>query len=214
MRFVVPSTAALVLLGGAALFLLTATPAPTLADVVKAAEKYKLVKYKQTQTTDTKDLVGTPTESTVYADLKAPRTRTETPNPIPDFADEVVISVQDGTKKLWLMTNSRRKTAWLANMPEGYQGFLVGLREFQQKKGVIQVKDKLGGVETVKYRLEEGDRTDSLWVDAKTLLPVRYELQLDGGPNDIARMNAWSSTRTSNQINLDGDQLIRANPDA
>src|SRR5207245_2918460 len=58
MRVVIPSTAALVLLGGAALFLLTATPSPTLADVVKAAKKHKLVKYKQTQTTDSKDIVG------------------------------------------------------------------------------------------------------------------------------------------------------------
>jgi outer membrane lipoprotein-sorting protein len=187
MRLAVPSTAALILLGGAALVILTNTPTPTLADMIQAAEKYKLVKYKEVQTTDTKDFVGMPTERTVYADLTAPRTRIELANPSPDFADEIIISILDGTKKRWLMTDSRKKTAWLARAPEGYKSFLGGFQEFQQKKGVVQVKEKLGQIETVKYRLEDGKRTDTLWVDAKTKLPVRYELQLEDGPNDIVR---------------------------
>jgi hypothetical protein len=96
-----------------------------------------------------------------------------------------LVTVQDA--KLWLMTNSRQKIAWLGRAPQGYKSFLGGLEEFQQKKGVIQVKDKLDGIETVKYRLEDDKRTDSLWVDAKTKLPVRYELQLDDRANGIIR---------------------------
>jgi hypothetical protein len=203
MRIVVPSAAAvLVLVGGAALFLLTATPSPTLADVVKAAEKYKLVKYKQVQTTDTKDLVGS-TESTVFADLKVLRWRSESRHQFQDpddrakLIEEVSLSVGDTSKDRHLMTNTHpggkvlapRKEAWLGRAGGGKKGksFLENLQEFQQKKGVIQVKDKLDGVETIKYRLEEDKVTLSLWVDAKTQLPVRMEQEFIDQTPDITR---------------------------
>jgi hypothetical protein len=204
MRLVVPSAAAaLVLLGSAAVFLLTATPSPTLADVGKAAEKYNLVKYKQAQTTDTKDLVGAPTESTVYADLKALRFRSESRHQFMDpddrtlFIEEVSLSIVDTPNDRHLMTTTHpggkvrppRKDAWLGRVGGEKNGmsFLENLQELQQKKGVIQVKDKLDGVETIKYRLEEHKQTVSLWVDAKTKLPVRMEQEFTDPTPDITR---------------------------
>jgi hypothetical protein len=203
MRLAVPSAAALLLLGGAALVVLTNTPSPTLADVVKAAQKYKLVKYKQVQTTDTKDFVGT-TESTVYADLKALRFRIESLNRFQDPDDrtkrieEVNVSVQDVPKGRHLMTNTHpggkvrppRKDAWLGRAGGGAKNsksFLENLQEFQQKKGVTQLKDKVGGVETIRYRLEEDKQTVSIWVDAQTKLPVRMEQEFTDPTPDITR---------------------------
>jgi hypothetical protein len=208
MRVAVPSAAAaLLLLGGAAVFLLTATPAPTLADVVKAAEKHKLVKFKQVQTTDTKDMVGASTESTVYADLKAPRFRSESLNRFQDpddrteLIEEVNVSVQDATKGRHLMINTHpggkllppRKDAWLGGgRGEGKKGksYLENLQEFQQKKGVTSGKDKLDGRETVKYRFEEEGNTNTMWVDAATKLPVRLEYEMVDPTPDITR-NKW-----------------------
>jgi len=210
MRLVVSSAAAaLLLLGGVAVFLLTATPSLTLADVVKAAGKYKLVKYKQVQTTDTKDLVGT-TESTMYADLKAARSRSESLNRFQDpddrtkLIEEVNVSVQDATKGRHLMTNTHpggklkppRKDAWLGGgRAEGKKGksILENLQEFQQKKGVTSGKDKLDGRETVKYRLEEDGNTTTLWVDRTTKLPVRMEYEMiDPTPNITRNKFVWT----------------------
>jgi hypothetical protein len=79
MRVLVTSTAAsLLLVGGLAVFLVSGTPAVALADVVKAAEKHKLVKYKITETGETMDGQAIqPSVEVAYADLKAPRYRTE-----------------------------------------------------------------------------------------------------------------------------------------
>jgi hypothetical protein len=203
MRLAVPSAIALLLLGGGVLVVLTNTPSPTLADVVKAAQKYKLVKYKQVQTTDSKDHVGAMTESTVYADLKALRFRIESLNRFQDpddrtnFIEEVNVSVQDVPKGRHLMTNTHpggkvrppRKDAWLgrAGGAENRKSFLENLQEFQQKKGVTKLKDKLGGVETIRYRLEEDKQTVSIWVDAKTKLPVRMEQEFTDPTPDITR---------------------------
>src|SRR5262249_43647560 len=60
-----------------------AGPASTaLADVVKAAEKHTLVKYTMTQYVDTKDGSSVlPAVDVAYADLRAPRFRTENRGP-------------------------------------------------------------------------------------------------------------------------------------
>jgi hypothetical protein len=209
MRLVVPSAAALVLLGGTAVFLLTATPSPTLADVVKATEKHKLVKYKQVQTTDTKDMVGGSTESTVYVDLKSLRYRSASLNRFQDpddrakFIEEVNLSIVDTSRGRHLMTNTHpggkvlppRKEAWLgrAGGARKSKSFLENLQEFQQQKGVTQVKDKLDGVQTIKYRLEDDKQTVSLWVNAKTKLPVRMEQEFTDPTPDITRNKfVWS----------------------
>ena len=204
MRILVPSAAAaLVLLAGLGWFLLNSTTSVALADVVKAAEKHKLVKYKQSQTTDTKDMVGAATDSIVYADLKTLRFRNESRHQFQDpddrakFIEEVTISIQDTPKGRHLMTNTHsggkvlppRKDAWLGRVEGEKKGksFLENLQDFQQKKSVTQVKDKLGGGETIRYRLEDDKQTISLWVDVKTKLPVRMEQEFTDPTPEITR---------------------------
>ena len=215
MRVVVPSTAALVLLGGAALFLLTTTPAPTLADVVKAAEKHKLVKYKQTQTTDTKDGVSGTTESVVYADLKSPRSRSESRVlTLNGAVESVSVQIGDGAKGRFLATLSEtvvpgeennprlggltfpRKEATLQGGDPGTEpkkkqpSFLDHLRELEQHKGAVVTKDKVGSREAIKYSLEDGKKTTQLWVDRETKLPLRFEWEILDHTPDISR-NKW-----------------------
>src|SRR5262249_11526787 len=161
-------------------------------------------KYKQTQTTDTKDIVGAQLEQVVYADLKALRFRSESRHEFMDpddrtkFIEEVSLSIQDAPRGRHLMTNTHaggkvlppRKDAWLGRIggdPKKMKSFLENLQDFQRKKGVRQVKDQLGGVETIRYRLEEDKHTVSLWVDAKTKLPVRMEQEFTDLTPDITR---------------------------
>jgi hypothetical protein len=78
MRVLVTSTAAsLLLVGGLAVFLVSGTPAVALADVVKAAEKHKLVKYKITENHEADGVAIQPNVYVAFADLKVPRSRTE-----------------------------------------------------------------------------------------------------------------------------------------
>lgn len=49
------------------------------------------------------------------------------------------------------------------------------LREFQNRKNVTSIQDTLDGRSTMKYRLEEPDRTSTLWIDLETKRPVRIE---------------------------------------
>jgi outer membrane lipoprotein-sorting protein len=221
MRLVVPSAAALVLLGTGALVLLTATPTLTLADVVKAAEKHKLVKYKNTQTTETKDGESGSTERTTYFDLKSPRSRTEARIiTLNGAVESVSIQISDGQKNRFLHTlsetvvpgqeNNRylkgfdegrfpRKEAFLSggnqdNDPKKKkQSLLDSLRELEQHKSATVTKEKLGGRETVKYYLEDGKKTTQLWVDPKTELPVRFEFEILDHTPDIPR-NRWVYT--------------------
>src|SRR5262249_17818166 len=61
------------------------------------------------------------------------------------------------------------------------------LEEFEQKAGVTQVKDNLGGLATVKYCFKDGNETRSLWVDAKTRLPVWMEQELTDRAVSVVR---------------------------
>jgi RNA polymerase sigma factor (sigma-70 family) len=209
MRLVVPSAAAAVLLAvGLGFLLLNGTAPIALADVVKAAQKYRLVRYKQQQTTDTKDMVGV-TDSTVYGDLKGRRFRSESRHQFMDpddrekFIEEVSVSVTDLAKDRHLMTSTHpggkvlppRKEAWLGRCgsAKNDKTFLENLRDFQQKKGVTSGRDKLDGRETVRYRLEEKGSTTTLWVDAATKLPVRMEYeQIDPTPDITRNRFVWT----------------------
>jgi hypothetical protein len=196
MRILVPSAAAIIFLGGSlALFVLNSTPALALGDVVAAAKKHKLVKFKMKQTDTPKDGGDFHLEKIYYADLKGLRFRGESLNKFQDtddrekFIEEVNVSVQDIPNDRWLMTNSHpggkvrppRKDATLlriGDVGKKPKSFLENLEEFQQKKGVVSVKDKLDGREMIRFRLEEENQTTSLWVDAKTKLPFRNEFEL------------------------------------
>jgi hypothetical protein len=196
MRILVPSAAAaLLLVGGLGLWLLNSTPALALGDVVEAAKKHKLVKYKHKQTDVMNDGTTGTLDAIRYADLKAMRGRSESLNKFQDPGDrekrieEVLISVQDAPNNRWLMTHTHpggkvlapRKDATLLRIGEEgkkSKSFLKNLEDFQKKKGVTSGKDTLGGREMIRFRLEEENSTTSLWVDAKTKLPFRSEYEL------------------------------------
>ena len=69
-------TLAASVLAGVGFVLFLGSPRVALADVIKAAEKYKLVKYKMTETAEQDEEPKTGTsEYTCYADLKSARVR-------------------------------------------------------------------------------------------------------------------------------------------
>jgi hypothetical protein len=104
MRFLLPSAAAaLVLIGGLALFVLNSGPARALDDVVKATEKHKLVKFKEKLTTDDGRGGKAKNDYTVFTDLKASRFRKENSFKFQGDGEksieEVGITVTDYTKE-------------------------------------------------------------------------------------------------------------------
>jgi hypothetical protein len=159
-------------IGGVGLLLLYGTATIALADVVKAAQKHKLVRYRQQQITDTKAPSGASLDSMVYADFTAPRLYSESRVNDPN-GESVLLSVHDGQHHL--TTNSRQKSTTLDFAPKGYKSLLCCLEEFQQKNDVTCEKCDLDGQPTVKYRYVEDKQTIILLVDAKTKLPLRLE---------------------------------------
>ena len=191
MRFLIPSAAAAVLvIGGVGFLLLNGTASLALADVVKAAQKHKLVRYRQQQSTDTEAQTGARVDSTVYADFTAPRLYSESRANDPE-GESVLLSVHDG--KHHLTSNSRQKTATLDFAPKGYKSLLCCLEEFQQKNGVTHEKCDLDGHPTFKYRHVEDKQTIILWVDAKTKLPLRLEQEfIDPSPGITRSALVWT----------------------
>jgi hypothetical protein len=200
MRLLVPSAAvAASLLAGLTLFVLNSTPTFALGDAVKAAEKHKLVKYKQKETTTNEQGQTATTDYEVFADLKASRFRKESrhrfadPDDMEKLIEEVHVDVTDFANARHLMSHTHpggkflppRKDAFLGPTEKNnFKSFIDSLREFQQKKGVTSGKDTLGGRETIRFRFEDeeqlkdGSLTTTLWVDAKTKLPVRLDHKL------------------------------------
>jgi hypothetical protein len=190
LRLLVPSAAAVILVGGMGLLLLNGTATIALADVIKAAGKHKFVRYRQQQITDTKARAGACLDSTVYADFTAPRLYSESRVPYPD-GEAVLLSVHDG--KHHLTTDSRQKTARLDFAPKGYKSLLCCLEDLQQKKGVTRENSDLDGRAVVKYRHVEGKQTITLWVDARTKLPLRLEQEvIDPSPGVIRSTLVWT----------------------
>ena len=191
MRWLVPgAAAALLVLGGLGLLLLSGAASLALADVVKATAKHKFVRYQEQRITNTKEQEGAVVGSTVYADFTAPRLYSE--SRVKDGNGEaVLLSVHDGRHHL--TTNSRQMTARLALAPKGYKSLLCCLEEFEQKKGVTQEKSELEGRPTVKYRHVQGEQTTVLWVDAKTKLPLRMEQEfIDPSPGITRSTLVWT----------------------
>ena len=189
LRFLVPSAAAVLMLGLIGLLLLTDSTSKALAEVVNAAKKHKFVRHRQEEIrgTDAKDV---PLHSTIYADFTAPRLYSE--SRINDAnGDSVRLSIHDG--KHHLTTDSREKTAKLDIAPKGYKSLLCCLEEFQQKKGVTQARANLDGQATVKYTHTDSKQTTILWVDATTKLPLRLEQQfLDPSPGVAQSTLIWT----------------------
>jgi outer membrane lipoprotein-sorting protein len=71
--------------------------------------------------------------------------------------------------------------------------FLDNLRELEKRKDATVTKDKVDGLDAVKYYIEDGKTTTKLWVDAKTKLPIRMEFEVLDATPDIP-LNKWVST--------------------
>lgn len=73
------------------------------------------------------------------------------------------------------------------------RAFLDSLRELQAHKGTFFTRAELDGRMVAKYRLREGNKTSSLWVDPGTKLPIRIEFEIIDPTPRIAR-NEWIYT--------------------
>jgi hypothetical protein len=199
-----------------AAFLLAGNAAPALADVVKAAEEHRLVRYKIVQTTEDKAGGATATSIlTAYADLRAPRFRTEGGGPalngavmsrsvsvsdgrkgrglhtitetvVPEKLKDVPQAIKDAVERMGLP----RKEATLTRADSPGGAILENLKALEQHAGVVASRDRRDGKALLKYRLEEGKTTTTLWVDAATKLPVRLEQEILDHTPTISR-NHW-----------------------
>jgi hypothetical protein len=214
LRFLVPSAAAVLVLGLIGLLLLSDSTSKALAEVVNAAKKHKLVRHHQEEIRGA-DAEDVPLHSTIYADFTAPRFYSETRISGAN-GGSVRLSIHDG--KHHLTTDSREKTAKLDLAPKGYKSLLCCLEEFQQKKGVTQARANLDGQTTVKYTHTDGKQRTILWGDATTKLPLRLEQQLlDASPGVPQSMLIWTEFAWDPQLpqgvaNL--DELFSTRPPA
>lgn len=196
-----------------------------LADVVKAAQKHHVVRYRVKQTTDAKQMGSASLESVAYADLRAPRFRSEsgglTLNRTVKMAHYFVLdgvkdrtlgvltetvvpeNVNDETpsflKEMLASGKWPRKEATLSKYEGDFtpatdsskRSILENLRELEQHEDAAPIDDELDGKRVLKYRLEDGKTTTTLWVDPKTELPVRLEREIVDHTPEIAR-NQWT----------------------
>src|SRR5262245_9714888 len=191
LRVLVPSAAAAILVMlGIGFLLLDGGASIALADVVKAAAKHKLVRYREQQISDAKTQIGANVESAVYADFTAPRLYSESRIDDPE-GKSVLGIVHDG--KHHLTTNSRLRSAKLDRAPKGYKSVLCCLEDFEKKQGVTREKCDLDGRRAVKYRHVDGNQTTTLWVDPNSKLPLRMEQEfLDPSPGITRSTLIWT----------------------
>lgn len=215
MRLATLSAAAALLAGGVLFF--AAPTAPALADVVKAAEKHTLVKYKMTETSEPEDGKG-PTAGTAtsvsYADLRTPRFRTERKTlTLNDAVESTYYTVQDSAKGRVLRVLREvavegadrdpikakalegvtlpRLEASLSPVPvTANAGFLENLRALESHEDATSTREQVDGKQAIRYVVEDGPRTTTLWVDATTKLPVRMKMvQLGNGKLTVELSN-------------------------
>ena len=227
MRIASWSLAASVLAVAGTLVLFGGSASVALADVIKAAEQYKLLKYKTSETADTKEGSSPHAkEGVTYADLKAPRLRQEqrVRGHLSGAIDFEVIDITDTRKNVVLhilaetVTEKGKTDPALIELLKGFekQGVprqeatmrrahsgnepagrrltvLEHLRDLERHKDAVASKSKLGGKDVLKYRIEEGNKTTTLWVDAATKLPVRMEHEIDNFTDQTPRLKFVTS---------------------
>jgi hypothetical protein len=213
------AAAAAILTAAAGWLALTPSRSPALAEVIKAAEEHRLVRFQSTQTgEDARTHERGSGVRTVYVDVVTPRVREEeqakTFNDILDFRytavydyrrdrflatvshEQIVTREQakdDFHRQLVAMVEERglaKKEAVLSHIARTKtddlppmsllgknRGFLDGLRELQANVNTVTTREKLDGREAAKYRLKEGNKTTSVWVDPASKLPIRIEIE-------------------------------------
>jgi hypothetical protein len=156
-----------------ALFLAVAQTSASGQD--RIGEKYGLVRYKQVQTTEMAGGEVGETTSTLYANLKSGARRQET-----TWSNQLAIQVWDPTNRRHLMTNPEKMTAVLFPFdPVTDKSLLEFVRTFPEMKGVAASEEELDSRSTRRYVLKDKAKGTvfTLWVDAKTRLPVREEFE-------------------------------------
>jgi hypothetical protein len=216
MRIAKWSLAASVLAAVGAAVVLTGSPNIALADVVKAAEKYKLVKFKQSITTtatpppgviidDPTMLEGAYTPTIIYSDLRAARSREVRSewDSIPEAGRGPVRSsayyVVDRTKKRRLAVYKSRpldgkgaedKGAMLSTISSDELGANPNHTTLEHLRDLEMHKDAKVTKEDklIRYTVVDGKETTTLWVDTATKLPVRMVVEVDQPNEGVARL--------------------------
>ncbi len=193
MRIATWSVAAAVLAyAGVALFL-TGSASIALADVLKATEKHKLVKFK-TAITFTYSVQANPQPETkvemVYADLRAARFRQEEAEEIRGEFRLTKYSVYDRARDRRLTVYDSRPINGIGEGEKGAalvkistfpnagepskRSFSEELRHLETRQNAkIVTEDKF-----VHYTVVDGISTTQLWVDRTTKLPTRMVTEL------------------------------------
>jgi len=148
------------------------------AEVIQAAERHGLVRFKGKITVEDKN--GTNTiVVTSYINLHEHQTRDEHRRLTADGEPGklVLIHVVHESSRRTLMIYPEDKTVYLGTQSSenSAKPFLEQLRELQGDKLTTKEKEKLDGSETLKYKFEKNGRTSTVWVDAKSNLPLRID---------------------------------------
>jgi hypothetical protein len=172
-----------------------------LADVLKATEKHKVVKFKVTVTViddpgDTPDEPGSTVE-TMYADLRAPRFRQEVPETVRGAFRSSGYTVYDHAKDRRLHVNNSQpadgsgkgeKGAILLTLstdqPLTKRTLIKELRDLEAHKDVRVVKEE----KSVRYTVVDRKETTTLWVDTTTKLPVQMVVEVEKPHEAVARL--------------------------
>jgi len=166
---------ALVLIG-----LGTHSKAIQLADVAETIARHKTVRFEQE--------VGTPQEvetpfgrehrlsraTTVFGTLDRVHARMERPGR--------QVQILDRAKGTILHLDPQRKSAQLVKFPGGNDqvGFLAIIEQLEKDRATTSARERLDGLEVVVYRLTKDRVRSTIWVDLKTKLPVRMEMEMVG----------------------------------
>ena len=169
-----------------------------LGEVTQAVREHKFVQYKQTEITkNTSTTPGIPpgtesttTQSTVYADLKGLRYRTEKDT----WHDGTMfLNIEDYSNRKTLMVNPKERKATvnlLAEWGTKPKPMFEELEKLRENKNTKMTKEKLDGRDVLVYRLENKVQnkltfgsvgsviepsTTTVWVEPETKLPVRIE---------------------------------------
>jgi hypothetical protein len=193
MRIAKWSVAAAVLAAVGAAVLFTSSANIALADVLKAAENHKLVKFKATVTITyhpggEEENSETKVEL-VYADLRAARFRQESPEAVRgrfrssgyevrDHAKDRCLGVYNNLPADGIGAGEKGAVLAILSTAPNYQltkrTLLDELRELETHKDAKVVKED----KTIRYTVVDDEATTTLWVDTTTKLPVRMVLEV------------------------------------
>ena len=172
--------------------LVNPSPSVALAGVIRSVERHQVVRYHQHEVALTRNVPVAP-DRTVIADLRQFRIRSESRVRVGTI-ESVSVAIQDAKKDRTLHVDTDTETqtgqpivrvALLEKVLRDDFKPLCDLRplrplldELHDLKGHRQTtvsRDTLDGRPTLKYALQDEDRSITAWVDPETNLPIRME---------------------------------------